>query len=148
MLGMTQQQLAQNVGIKFQQIQKYESGMNRVSASRLYEIAVALDVPISYFFEGASGSSDPEDEEDLLANREALELVRAFYAIPEEQRRRLLDLARVRVPIAATAPSMSMRVSTSPRRSVAWPGPRASVSWMAIGRPEGRLAKASTSSPA
>ena len=45
MLGMTQQQLAQNVGIKFQQIQKYESGMNRVSASRLYEIAVALDVP-------------------------------------------------------------------------------------------------------
>ena len=87
MLGMTQQQLAQ--------IQKYESGMNRVSASRLYEIAVALDVPISYFFEGASGSSDPEDEEDLLANREALELVRAFYAIPEAQRRRLLDLARV-----------------------------------------------------
>ena len=95
MLGMTQQQLAQNVGIKFQQIQKYETGMNRVSASRLYEIAVALDVPISYFFEGASGSSDPEDEEDLLANREALELVRAFYAIPEAQRRRLLDLARV-----------------------------------------------------
>jgi len=95
MLGMTQQQLAQNVGIKFQQIQKYESGMNRVSASRLYEIALALDVPISFFFEGASGSSDPEDEEDLLANREALALVRAYYAIPEEQRRRLLDLARV-----------------------------------------------------
>jgi transcriptional regulator with XRE-family HTH domain len=95
MLGMTQQHLAQSVGIKFQQIQKYESGMNRVSASRLYEIALALDVPIGFFFEGAGGTGDPEDEDELMANREALELVRAFYAIPEEQRRRLLDLARV-----------------------------------------------------
>ena len=52
MVGMTQQQLADRVGIKFQQIQKYETGMNRVSASRLWDIAEALTVPVSFFFEG------------------------------------------------------------------------------------------------
>ena len=50
MIGMTQQQLADKVGIKFQQIQKYETGMNRVSASRLWDIARAVDVPVSFFF--------------------------------------------------------------------------------------------------
>ena len=52
MVGMTQQQLADRVGIKFQQIQKYETGMNRVSASRLWDIADALGVTIAFFFEG------------------------------------------------------------------------------------------------
>ena len=52
MVGMTQQQLGDKVGIKFQQIQKYETGMNRISASRLWDIAHAMDVPISFFFEG------------------------------------------------------------------------------------------------
>ena len=52
MVGMTQQQLGDIVGIKFQQIQKYETGMNRISASRLWDIAQALDVSISFFFEG------------------------------------------------------------------------------------------------
>ena len=52
MVGMTQQQLAERVGIKFQQIQKYETGMNRVSASRLWEIGSALGVTVSFFFEG------------------------------------------------------------------------------------------------
>jgi len=52
MVGMTQQQLGDKVGIKFQQIQKYETGMNRVSASRLWDIAAALEVPINFFFEG------------------------------------------------------------------------------------------------
>ena len=52
LIGMTQQQLAQQVGIKFQQIQKYETGANRISASRLWDIAEALDVPVSFFFEG------------------------------------------------------------------------------------------------
>lgn len=105
MVGMTQQQLAEKVGIKFQQIQKYETGMNRVSASRLWDIAHALEVPISFFFEGLSeelpqvtkvaaleGESVPGD---ILGNREALELVRSYYAIPESQRKRLFDLARV-----------------------------------------------------
>lgn len=54
MVGMTQQKLADCVGIKFQQIQKYETGMNRINASRLWDIAEALDVPVSYFFDGLS----------------------------------------------------------------------------------------------
>jgi transcriptional regulator with XRE-family HTH domain len=94
---MTQQQLAEAVGIKFQQIQKYETGMNRVSASRLWDIAHALGVPVSYFFEGLenAGKVDTSLPGDLLADKEALELVRSYYAIPEQQRRRLFDLARV-----------------------------------------------------
>ena len=58
MLGVTQQQLAEQVGIKFQQIQKYETGMNRISASRLWDIAEALDAPVSFFFEGIDGQAD------------------------------------------------------------------------------------------
>jgi transcriptional regulator with XRE-family HTH domain len=102
MVGMTQQQLGETVGIKFQQIQKYETGMNRVSASRLWDIASALDVPINFFFEGVDEDvegvatvAEPNNKGDLLADREALELVRSYYAIPEQQRRRLFDLARV-----------------------------------------------------
>lgn len=95
MVGMTQQQLADKVGIKFQQIQKYETGMNRVSASRLWDIAEALEVAISFFFEGLSESAAHTIEGDLMADKEALELVRSYYAIPEAQRRRLFDLARV-----------------------------------------------------
>jgi len=52
LLGLTQQQLAEAVGTRFQQIQRYEAGSNRIPASRLYETAVALGVPIQYFFEG------------------------------------------------------------------------------------------------
>ena len=96
MVGMTQQQLADRVGIKFQQIQKYETGMNRVSASRLWDIADALGVQISFFFEGlAEGENATAPQNDLMADKEALELVRSYYAIPEAQRRRLFDLARV-----------------------------------------------------
>jgi transcriptional regulator with XRE-family HTH domain len=100
MVGMTQQQLADKVGIKFQQIQKYETGMNRVSASRLWEIASALGVQVSFFFEGLGAAQVAETHAidmpgDLLSDKEALELVRSYYAIPETQRRRLFDLARV-----------------------------------------------------
>ncbi|SET79856.1 helix-turn-helix domain-containing protein [Oceanicella actignis] len=102
MVGMTQQQLGEKVGIKFQQIQKYETGMNRISASRLWDIARALGVPVSFFFEGleegeaaAPAQTAAQTRGDLLADKEALELVRSYYAIPEEQRRRLFDLARV-----------------------------------------------------
>jgi len=101
MVGMTQQQLAEKVGIKFQQIQKYETGMNRVSASRLWDISDALDVPVAYFFEGLRDTAEETVSEnaavpgDLLADKEALELIRSYYAIPENQRRRLFDLARV-----------------------------------------------------
>ncbi|MBN8292349.1 helix-turn-helix transcriptional regulator [Rhodobacter sp. NTK016B] len=96
MVGMTQQQLADSVGIKFQQIQKYETGMNRVSASRLWDIARTLGVQIGFFFQGLSEDENAADvEADILANKEAMELVRAYYAIPEAQRKRLFDLARV-----------------------------------------------------
>ena len=85
---MTQQQLADKVGIKFQQIQKYETGMNRVSASRLWDIARAVDVPVSFFFEGLSEGDLPGAVEgDIFADKEALQLVRAYYAMPEAQRR-------------------------------------------------------------
>lgn len=94
MVGMTQQQLADKVGIKFQQIQKYETGMNRVSASRLWDIAESLSVPISFFFDGLAGS-EPQVAGDLMGDKEAAELVRSYFAIPEQQRRRLFDLARV-----------------------------------------------------
>ena len=96
MIGMTQQQLADKVGIKFHQIQKYETGMNRVSASRLWDIADALGVTIAFFFEGlADGAQVVAAGHDMMADKEALELVRSYYAIPEAQRRRLFDLARV-----------------------------------------------------
>jgi transcriptional regulator with XRE-family HTH domain len=104
MVGMTQQQLAEAVGIKFQQIQKYETGMNRVSASRLWDIGRSMDVDVSFFFEGYEDgeveNAAPAEEAkkkngDLLADKEALDLVRSYYAIPENQRRKLFDLARV-----------------------------------------------------
>lgn len=99
MVGMTQQQLAEKVGIKFQQIQKYETGMNRVSASRLWDVASALSVSISFFFDGLENVAHGDEQSslpgDILADREALELVRSYYSIPENQRRRLFELARV-----------------------------------------------------
>ncbi|MGB1426455.1 MAG: helix-turn-helix domain-containing protein [Paracoccaceae bacterium] len=105
LVGMTQQQLAEQVGIKFQQIQKYETGANRVSASRLWDISEAMDVPVNFFFEGienevtAAGSTDSVPA-DIMGDKEALDLVRSYYSIPENQRRRLFDLARVLSDVA------------------------------------------------
>ncbi len=107
--GMTQQQLAESVGIKFQQIQKYETGANRVSASRLWDIAAAMGVDVAFFFEGmetaqnggaAQARAVRNGPADLLGDKEALDLVRSYYAIPENQRRRLFDLARVLSDVA------------------------------------------------
>jgi transcriptional regulator with XRE-family HTH domain len=100
LIGMTQQQLAEKVGIKFQQIQKYETGANRVSASRLWDISDAMEVPVSFFFDGLQEEGKASSEagsvpEDLMGDKEALDLVRSYYAIPENQRRRLFELARV-----------------------------------------------------
>ncbi|WP_372614597.1 helix-turn-helix domain-containing protein [Aquicoccus sp.] len=106
LLGMTQQQLAEKVGIKFQQIQKYETGANRVSASRLWDISEALDVPVSFFFEGMDVEAEVAKDQidsipaDLFGDKEALDLVRSYYSIPENQRRRLFDLARVLSEVA------------------------------------------------
>ncbi len=105
LVGMTQQQLAEKVGIKFQQIQKYETGANRVSASRLWDISEVLDVPVSFFFEGLDeaqqgGMGEEQIPSDLLGDKEAMDLIRSYYAIPENQRRRLFDLARVLSDVA------------------------------------------------
>lgn len=104
LVGMTQQQLAAAVGIKFQQIQKYETGANRVSASRLWDIAAALEVQIKFFFDGIDEKQSVDGSgyisEDIIGDKEALDLVRSYYAIPENQRRRLFDLARVLSEVA------------------------------------------------
>lgn len=108
MLGVTQQQVASRIGVQFQQLQKYETGTNRVSASRLWEISKALEVPTSYFFEGigdeSSGTGDPlaglhNDHKD----KETMALVNAYYAMPETHRRKLLELARALGEPAARA---------------------------------------------
>ena len=107
LVGMTQQKLAEAVGIKFQQIQKYETGANRVSASRLWDIADALEVDVSFFFEGlkaeaekAKADSASDVPADMMGDKEAMDLVRSYYAIPEKQRRRLFELARVLSDVA------------------------------------------------
>ena len=104
--GMSQQRLAELVGIKFQQIQKYETGANLVSASRLWDIAFALNVDVSHFFEGLEAEK-PQPEKaldnipaDLSGDKEAMDLIRSYYAIPENQRRRLFELARVLSDVA------------------------------------------------
>jgi transcriptional regulator with XRE-family HTH domain len=106
LLGLTQQQLAESIGIRFQQIQKYECGANRVTASRLYELSVSLNVPVGYFFEGLQAATDAagaptnvaNDRDliaaDVLSQKETLELIRAYYKLGERPRRRLLDLAK------------------------------------------------------
>ena len=96
MLGLTQQELAQAVGIKFQQIQKYESGINRMSASRLWDVANALGVSVSYFFDGlnVAESNGHGPKPDVLEDKETLDLIRAYYTLGEQPRRCLLDLAR------------------------------------------------------
>ena len=95
--GMTQQQIAERVGIKSQQLQKYETGTNRISASRMWDIAAVMEVPVSFFFEGLEGQARDTGEAraDILTDKEAVDLVRAYYSIPENQRRKLFDLALV-----------------------------------------------------
>lgn len=102
LLGMTQQDLAVLVGVRFQQIQKYECGANRVTASRLYNLSKALNVSVQYFFDGieaegmtalAANDADRLDG-DILSQKETLELVRAYYKLDERPRRRLLELAK------------------------------------------------------
>lgn len=97
LLGLTQQQLADRVGVRFQQIQKYECGANRVSAARLFQLSESLNVPVGYFYEGLSDDSQSDAGaigSEMLTRRETLELVRVYYQLDEQPRRRLLDLAK------------------------------------------------------
>jgi len=112
LLGMSQEKLAEAIGLTFQQVQKYERGANRVGSSRLFDLARVLDVPIAYFFEDMEanvaakspsrlmGVSESKlqpyaSEPDPLAKRETLELVRAYYKIGEPRvRKRIFELTK------------------------------------------------------
>ena len=92
--GMTQAQLAESIGVTFQQVQKYESGTNRVGGSRLAAVAGALEVPVSYFFDHTAEETEAAAA-SLLNARGALSLLRAFAAIRDERHRTtVIDLAR------------------------------------------------------
>jgi transcriptional regulator with XRE-family HTH domain len=103
-MGLSQTQLAESVGITFQQLQKYERGANRVSASKLYGMAVTLQTSVAWFFDGLSpdlgGLADPTDErrtralQRFMLSSEGIELATLFPQVPEKQRRQILALAR------------------------------------------------------
>jgi len=106
LLGLSQERLATALDLTFQQVQKYERGANRIGAGRLYQLARALDVPVTYFFDdmvdaqypstaAVHENSAPAYQGDPMSQRETLLLVRAYYAIPDPAvRRRMLDLMR------------------------------------------------------
>jgi transcriptional regulator with XRE-family HTH domain len=103
-LGMSQEGLAETIDLTFQQVQKYERGSNRISASKLYEISRALKAPVAYFFEGygateaVEGFSESESEQfvhGFLMTTEGIELAEAFPRIKNAKwRRRILELVR------------------------------------------------------
>ncbi|HYG89139.1 MAG TPA: helix-turn-helix transcriptional regulator [Azospirillum sp.] len=105
LLGLSQEKLGDAVGITFQQLQKYERGANRISASRLFNLAQVLDVSVSFFFDDMSASGTKSkaapaqptetDEFESMARRETLELVRAYYRIDDPSvRKRTFDLVK------------------------------------------------------
>ncbi len=106
-LGVTQERLAADLGLTFQQVQKYERGANRISASKLYEIAASLSAPVNYFFDGLAdpataketdGFAQPASEQFVnafLMSAEGLELAELFTQIKRARlRRRVVDLVR------------------------------------------------------
>jgi transcriptional regulator with XRE-family HTH domain len=104
MLAMSQEKLGDALGLTFQQVQKYEKGTNRIGASRLQQISSILQVPVSFFFEGAAqleggGGNEANDApspayvSDFLATSDGLALTKAFMRIPDAKlRRRIVDL--------------------------------------------------------
>ena len=97
MMGLSQKQLGDLVGLDLEQVKRCETGAERISAGRMWDVAVAMEVPVSFFFEGLEGQAPDTGEArgDILNGEEADELVRAYCAIPEDQRQQLFDLARV-----------------------------------------------------
>lgn len=100
---MSQEKLGEQLGITFQQIQKYEKGTNRIGASRLQNIATVLSVPVGFFFDGAPGQGESSSNDsksgsyvvDFLSSSEGLQLNRAFVRISDAKvRRRIVDLVR------------------------------------------------------
>ena len=110
LLGLSQEKLAEGLGITFQQVQKYERGSNRISASRLYNMAQLLDVPITFFFEGvddhksssfrqaasaAGRDNNQEFPEDMMRRKETLSLLRHYYSIQDGNlRQRFAELLK------------------------------------------------------
>jgi transcriptional regulator with XRE-family HTH domain len=103
MLGMSQEKLGDALGLTFQQVQKYEKGTNRIGASRLQQISLILQVPVSFFFEGSppppgktyglSEEASPEYVTNFLASSDGLKLVKAFMNVPNAAlRRRVVEL--------------------------------------------------------
>ncbi|WP_031550292.1 helix-turn-helix domain-containing protein [Parvularcula oceani] len=111
MQGMSQDKLGEELGLTFQQVQKYEKGVNRIGASRLYDIARILGVPVQFFYDDFGdgpetmigfAETSPDKNEDkadflsVLSTPEGMQLCRAFAKIPDYQvRRRVLDLVKV-----------------------------------------------------
>jgi transcriptional regulator with XRE-family HTH domain len=100
LLGMNQETLANALGLTFQQIQKYEAGANRVSASRLAQVAEVLGVTVTYFFDdldsaGDATATDEVDIRELLQRPEAIELIRWYYAITDpDVRQQFLEMVK------------------------------------------------------
>jgi transcriptional regulator with XRE-family HTH domain len=103
LMGVSQEKLAEALGLTFQQVQKYERGVNRVSASKLYETSSFLGVDVSYFFDGlagrdpATGFAESESERythEFLMTTEGVELASLFPRLAPKQRRRILELVR------------------------------------------------------
>ena len=101
LLGLSQEKLAEKIGLTFQQVQKYERGVNRISAGRLYQFSKILDVNVDYFYEQAKkndntashGMADNDQEEfgsdeDVLNNKETVNLIRAYYDIKDPEARK------------------------------------------------------------
>ncbi len=92
-VGISQVALAEMVGVKWQQMRKYETAQNRISASRLWDIAKALGVPVDYFFEGLK-PGEKRASDDLLARRETYELLMGWNGMSESNRKALLEVLR------------------------------------------------------
>ncbi len=89
MLGLSQQQMAQMIGVTYQQAHKYERGINRISAGRLFEISQVLRVPVGYFFDGLDGNKS--DDDLSVRQRMCLELARNFTQIPNDRHREAIS---------------------------------------------------------
>ena len=103
LIGMSQERLGELLGLTFQQVQKYEKGINRIGAGRLYEVAGILGVPVAFFYEGAdsetaahsAGNADAPPVMDFLSSPEGLQLSLAFMRVKDVKvKRRILDLVR------------------------------------------------------
>ena len=105
-MSMSQTNVADRLGLTFQQVQKYERGYNRVSASRLYDLTEILDVDIAYFFEGFKDTEIPESPEDWTAD--VWGLIAAFNGLPEKLRMSLRLLLKS-IPTNEKAPDVEIR---------------------------------------